>query len=259
MTAEDLVLDLRAWVDKLTDDIGPPVKEKDWRVAWEVFRAWEARVAHYLLQEGATDVHDALAKASGTIVAGDEKGNLRRALRAKTSVIDEYADSIDKDPARWQMSRDSGNVAKPVPRAEPDGGVVPEHERPNILVHGSETAMRDTVGQYLEELGCKPLIEADPAEDDRTGIDRFVARALTAQFGVILLTTTKGANAPSQDGILRLGYLAGLLGKRRVLALTSGKLSLPANLLGITVISFELADWKSRIAEALTSSIRTRV
>jgi predicted nucleotide-binding protein len=270
-SADDLVADLRAWVEKLMDDIGPPVKEKDWRVSWEVFRSWEARVANYLLKVGAPEIHDALAKAKSTIVAADEKGNLRRALRAKAAVIDEFADAVEKDPTVWEKKNPTEfTSAKTGPTV---AGIIPAEERPNVIVHGSESAMREEIGRFLEELGCKPLIESDPAEDDRTGFDRFVERSLTAAFAIILLIgdeegrrrarPQKPAGAlqarASQDAILRLGYLAGLLGKRRVVALTSGKLSIPANLLGITALSYELADWRSKIAEALTSSIRTRV
>ena len=273
-SAEDLVADLRAWVDKLTDDIGPPVKEKDWRVAWEVFRAWEARVAQYLLRVGANGAHDALARVKSTIVAGDEKGNLRRSVRAKTAVIDELADTVEKDPAVWEMRSAEVAVPKMSPTSAPTApGIVPEQERPNVIVHGGSGTMRDEVGAFLEELGCKPLFEDDPSSDDRTGIDRFVERSLTAAFAVILLEADEEGRRrarpqqpagtlqarPSQDSILRLGYLAGLLGKRRVLAMTDGKLSLPANLLGITVVSYQLTDWRARISEAMTSSIRTRV
>lgn len=127
-----------------------------------------------------------------------------------------------------------------------------------FIVHGHDEAARETTARFIEQLGLRPIILHEQANQGLTLIEKFEKYAQVT-FAVVLLTpddiggsaTTPNARQPRarQNVILELGYFLGNLGRNRVCALYKSGVELPSDMSGVVYIAMDdLGAWKRALA-----------
>ena len=121
-----------------------------------------------------------------------------------------------------------------------------------FIVHGHETAMKESVARFLERLGLEAIILHEQANAGQTIIEKF-ERESDADFAVVLFSPDDvGAEKDKmadlkprarQNVVLELGYFIGKLGRQRVLPLVHGQLELPSDVHGVVYVSYEGEGW----------------
>jgi predicted nucleotide-binding protein with TIR-like domain len=153
------------------------------------------------------------------------------------------------------------------------GPVAPEPTaqaaNPNIfIVHGKEAGgFREEAAQFInDQPGLSAIILAEQANEGRTIIEKFEAKALGVGYAVVLLTPEDTAyghieeaparpNRARQNVILELGYFMGSLGRPRVAALIQEGVEVPSDIHGILYIPLdEGGAWKTLLARELRAA-----
>lgn len=122
-----------------------------------------------------------------------------------------------------EVLQDRVRKADKTPR---ERGATSGGSRKVFIVHGREAGgFLASVAQFIEELGLRPVILAEQANEGRTLIEKFEANALDVGYAIVLLTPEDTGYGPDsepppapnragQNVILELGYLwADLSGK----------------------------------------------
>ena len=129
-----------------------------------------------------------------------------------------------------------------------------------LVVHGHDDAMRESVARVLTKIGLGPVILNEQPDQGQTIIEK-IERFSDVGFAAVLLSPddigfsrSDGSEAAKprarQNVILELGYFAGKLGQRSVMALHKGDLELPSD--------YDGAAWVRWDAEGLTRSSSQR-
>jgi predicted nucleotide-binding protein len=133
-----------------------------------------------------------------------------------------------------------------------------------FVVHGHDTAAKESVARFLTDLDLKPIILNEQPNRTKTIIEKFEHHAASAAFAVVLLTpddvgSAKGADTPKprarQNVVLELGYFLGTWKRQRVCALYSGGVELPSDLDGLVYIQLDDdGAWRLKLANELDAS-----
>ena len=130
-----------------------------------------------------------------------------------------------------------------------------------LLVHGRDEATKESLLEFLETLGLRPLILHEQPEGGKSIIETFAESA--AIHFVIILITPDDIAAPrhkpketqarvSQNVIFELGYFAGKLGRGRVCALYKEGVEIPSDYPGTVYIPMDSrGGWRLLIAKEM--------
>jgi predicted nucleotide-binding protein len=132
-----------------------------------------------------------------------------------------------------------------------------------FVVHGHDTAVRESVARFLERLGLEAVILHEQPNMGRTVIEKFEGSA-NVGFAVVLLTSDDmGASKEEsaelrprarQNVVLEMGYFAGKLGRSRVCVLYESGVELPSDINGLVYTSLTGDGWKLQLAKELKES-----
>jgi predicted nucleotide-binding protein len=130
-----------------------------------------------------------------------------------------------------------------------------------FVVHGHDSATKESVARMLGNLGLEPIILHEQTNGGRTVIEKFEQHSDVA-FAVVLLTADDeggakgGTPAPRarQNVILELGYFVGKLGRERVCPLYQKGVELPSDLAGLVYTELDLGGaWQFKLAREMKS------
>jgi predicted nucleotide-binding protein len=131
-----------------------------------------------------------------------------------------------------------------------------------FIVHGHDSAIRESLARFLERLGLEAIILHEQAGRGRTIIEKLEDHA-DVDFAVILLTpddvgaskkdTDKLQPRARQNVILELGYFVGRLGRDRVCALYGDGVELPSDVLGVQYVELK-SGWEMELGRELKAA-----
>lgn len=130
-----------------------------------------------------------------------------------------------------------------------------------FVVHGHDSAIKESVARYLEKIGLEPIILHEQPNGGKTIIEKFEVYA-DVGFAVVLLTPDDfggSNNQPDesnararQNVIMELGYFIGKLGRNRVCALYKKGVEIPSDYQGVLYTEYDGGEgWKMRLAQEL--------
>ncbi len=128
-----------------------------------------------------------------------------------------------------------------------------------FVVHGRNTAAKESCARFLEKLGLQPLILHEQPDKGRTIIEKLLGHSHVA-FAVVLLTADdqggeRGSPAAMQprarqNVVFELGFFLGKLGRDRVCVLYEPSVELPSDYSGVLYIPLD-DSWRLRLAKEL--------
>lgn len=134
--------------------------------------------------------------------------------------------------------------------------------RTAFIVHGHDEGPREAVARFLDKLSIKPIILHEQPNKGRTLIEKFEQHG-DVPFAVVLLTPDDvgGLDAEGlrprarQNVVLELGYFIGKLGRAKVVALKSGELEVPSDILGIAYVNYDSTGaWRQQLAREIEAA-----
>ena len=139
--------------------------------------------------------------------------------------------------------------------------LVRRKDRRVFIVHGHDSASKETVMRFLEDLGLIPVILHDRPNEGRTLIGKLERNA-NVGFVIVLLTPDDQAHPVDkphlinhrarQNVIFELGFFIGKLGRNRVCALYKEGVEIPSDLLGFAYLSIDDGqEWKRLLAREI--------
>jgi predicted nucleotide-binding protein len=134
-----------------------------------------------------------------------------------------------------------------------------------FLVHGRDTAAKESVARFLEHLKLQPVILSEKPNGGKTLIEKFEREANNVGYAVILFTPDdigglQSANEQQararQNVIFELGFFAGRLGRERVCILTAPDVEIPSDIFGLGYVPFNISstDWKIGLVTELKNA-----
>jgi predicted nucleotide-binding protein len=135
-----------------------------------------------------------------------------------------------------------------------------------FVVHGHDNEMKQAVARTVERLGLEVVILHEKPNRGQTIIEK-IERYSDVDFAVVLLSPddTGYSNAEGsesakprarQNVILELGYFAGKLGRKNVVALHRGNIELPSDYDGVLYTPYDgdSGTWRSELLAELRES-----
>lgn len=133
-----------------------------------------------------------------------------------------------------------------------------------FVVHGHDDGAKDSVARFLEKLKLIPIILHEQANEGMTVIEKFEYHSKVG-FAVVLLTPDDVGFAlmnpkekrprARQNVIFELGYLAGMLGRKKVCALHKGGVEIPTNYQGVLFVPMDASgNWRFSLAKEIEKS-----
>lgn len=130
-----------------------------------------------------------------------------------------------------------------------------------FIVHGHDSATKESVARYLEKIGLDPIILHEQPNGGKTIIEKFEVYS-DVGFAVILLTPDDVGNTKDnkdslkararQNVIMELGYFLGKLGRARVCALYKEGVEIPSDYQGVLYTVHDASEgWKIKLAQEL--------
>ncbi len=152
----------------------------------------------------------------------------------------------------------SGDSIQEVPIAD---NSVPQFSRRVFVVHGHDGEHRETVAQFLEQLGLQAVILHEQPNKGRALITKFQEVASDIGFAIVLMTPDDmggirdGETQPRarQNVIFELGFFIGALGPARVAALVSSQVERPSDFDGVVYIPLE-GEWRLPLCRELRAA-----
>jgi predicted nucleotide-binding protein len=130
-----------------------------------------------------------------------------------------------------------------------------------FVVHGHDDAARESIARFLDRLELIPVILKDQPSAGRTIIEKFEAESDVGFAAVLLTPDDIGGTAMTprrlhprarQNVIFELGYFAGALGRKHVVALVKDDVEIPSDYQGVVFIPLDENDgWKLKFAQEL--------
>ena len=162
-----------------------------------------------------------------------------------------------------QVGRTLSIRSYPHPGLEEEKEVHPveEPEKTVFIVHGHDEAVRDRVEAFVQKtLANKVIILHDEDDNGDTIIEKFEQHASDAACAIVLLTPDDVGRSKveeelrpraRQNVVFELGYFAGLLGRRQVIALVQDHVEQPSDLSGVLYIPLDSGEWKRKLERRL--------
>ena len=195
----------------------------------------------------------------GLVVSGMDSRVWSESFRSGLSTAEaQLASMIDQIAEYWpseesvgeseSAARDAGNDSKSV-----------------FLIHGHDSATRETVARTLEQLGLEPIILDEQSSGGRTIIEKL-ERHSSVSFAVVLLTKDDVGGKADDDAagmkprarqnvVFEFGYFIGQLGRERVCPLVEEGLEQPSDAHGVVYIPLdEQGGWRIRLSRELADA-----
>lgn len=132
-----------------------------------------------------------------------------------------------------------------------------------FIVHGHDSAIRESVARVVTTLGLNPIILHEQPNSGRTVLEKFEDNS-DVGFAVVLLTAddfgrSKAAEADNkrarQNVVFELGYFFGKLGRARVCALYEHGVELPSDVHGLVYTEIDAGGgWRTALAQELAAA-----
>jgi hypothetical protein len=130
-----------------------------------------------------------------------------------------------------------------------------------LLIHGRDEATKESLLEFLEKLGLRPLVLHEQPDGGESTIEKF-GESPGIHFAIILLTPDDVAsprNKPKerqarvgQNVIFEFGYFLGKLGRGRVCALYKEGVEIPSDYSGIVYIPMDSrGGWQLLVAKEI--------
>jgi predicted nucleotide-binding protein len=129
----------------------------------------------------------------------------------------------------------------PMPMSQPSTPAAATDARRVAIVSSIGDAAARSVAGFVEQLGLEPVLVGDaPVSDDITFVDRLEGTR-GAAYAIVLvppagLAAEPGTSGPRTESLLEIGFLFGVLGRRKVLFLVDGKPSVAAELKDMVLV-----------------------
>lgn len=131
-----------------------------------------------------------------------------------------------------------------------------------FVVHGHDSAARESIARFLQQIELEPIILHEQAAEGQTIIEKFERHA-DVGFAVVLLTPDD-VGGPDEENlrsrarqnvVLELGYFIGRLGRDRVCALRKGDTEIPSDYAGVEYIPLDDAGaWRQELAQEIQAA-----
>lgn len=132
-----------------------------------------------------------------------------------------------------------------------------------FIVHGHDGEARESVARFITDIGLKPIILHEQANQGRTVIEKVEAHS-DVGFAVVLLTPDDEGRAKGgpefeprarQNVLLELGYFLGRLGRKHVCALKRGDVEIPSDFAGVVWERMdESGGWRQALGRELEAA-----
>lgn len=195
----------------------------------------------------------------GIVVRGMDSSVWTESFRAGLSTAEaQLASMIDQIAEYWPAEESVGGSESAARDAGYDSKSV-------FLIHGHDTATRETVARTLEQLGLEPIILHEQLSGGHTIIEELERHA-SVGFAVVLLTKDdiggKADDDPAgmkpragQNVVFEFRYFIGRLGRERVCPLVEEGLEQPSDASGVVYIPLdEQGGWQIRLSRELVGA-----
>jgi hypothetical protein len=123
-------------------------------------------------------------------------------------------------------------------------GAVSLTNRTVFIVHGHNAERRRELQAILGGLGLQPIVLDEADSMGMTVIEKLDYYAHACAFAIVLMTpddlgASSQAGRARQNVVLEIGWFMALLGRNRVLLLSSGGLEIPSDIYGIIYVEFK--------------------
>ena len=134
-----------------------------------------------------------------------------------------------------------------------------------FVVHGRDEGTKDSMTQFLENLGLDPIVLQEQPDKGQTVIEKFEGYAGKSSFATVLCTpddvgTLDSGDEPlkkraRQNVIFELGFFVGKLGRHRVSLIVKGDVEIPSDFAGVLYTEIDDSGvWKKKIARELKAA-----
>lgn len=133
-----------------------------------------------------------------------------------------------------------------------------------FIVHGHDSHLRDATELLIKSLDYEPVVLFKEPNGGKTIIEKLEREVKDVAFAIILYTPCDEGRAVGESELLprarqnvvfEHGLMCGMLGRGRVVALKSGDVEIPTDLLGIVYISYDEGGvWKYYIAKEMKAA-----
>lgn len=184
-----------------------------------------------------------------------------------TNLSDIHQISIDELKAKIHNLNELKQILELIPcKVKEKNDTVGQYDSKKVfIVHGHDTALKETVARTLERLGLEPIILHEQQNNGKTIIEKFESNADNCGFAIILLTAddwgyAKEENEDSrrprarQNVVFEMGFFCGKLGRDRVFLLLDNGVDKPGDLDGIVYNPTNEEMWKIKLVKELKSS-----
>jgi predicted nucleotide-binding protein len=129
-----------------------------------------------------------------------------------------------------------------------------------FIVHGHDTAMKQTMARFLEKIGCNPIILDEQINTGlNTIFEKIMDKAKQVSYAIVLLSpddivqNADGENKKRarQNVILELGLFIGQIGAENVCLARKGNVEIPSDISGVLYVSMDDDGWKLALAQKL--------
>jgi len=150
-----------------------------------------------------------------------------------------------------KISSESISNQKDVTQKSPNTTPATSKTNKVFIVHGHDSATKESVARYIEKIGLDPIILHEQPNGGKTIIEKFEVYS-DVGFAVILLTPDdvgcakdNKANLKTrarQNVIMELGYFLGRLGRERVCALYKEGVEIPSDYQGVLYTEYDASE-----------------
>jgi predicted nucleotide-binding protein len=197
----------------------------------------------------------ALAASHKTFIAG---GDWPDWLEDDVSDVKDGISKLNALSSGLRFATESATAMSEIDSTSP-GNVSAAGSGVVFLVHGRDTAARETVARFLESAGNQRLVILhEQPNRGQTLIEKFEKHATSAKYAVVLLTADdEGAGQGDvprprarQNVVFELGFFFGRLGRDRVAVLYESDVELPSDVDGLAYISLA-KNWQAELVRDL--------
>jgi len=177
--------------------------------------------------------------------------NARHVLISMLEEIHEYWDDGDE----MNLSNQDFEVGT---------GVLPLGSNKIFIIHGHDTGSKETVARFISQIGLKPIILHEQANQGRTIIEKFEDHSIAGYAIALITPDDTGASIKElenvrqrarQNVIFEFGYFIGKLGRQRVCGLVKGDIETPSDYSGVLYIPLdESGSWRFLLIKELKSA-----
>ncbi len=125
-----------------------------------------------------------------------------------------------------------------------------------FIVHGHDTALKETVARFLEKAGLEAVILSEQAGRSNTIIEKLERKTADVKFGIVLYTAddkqADGSFRARQNVVFEHGLLIGYLGRENTCAILEDGVEGLSDISGIEYLHKD--NWMGKLLKELQAS-----